>query len=96
MASRDVLRGLLSTGTVTLDIITHDRYGRAVAYVSADGQDIDRAMIAAGAAWCYVRYLPPASDCPHREAIARAAHLGLWAAPDPIPPWEWRRQRAKK
>ena len=24
------------------------------------------------------------------EADARAAHLGLWSQPNPIPPWDWR------
>jgi endonuclease YncB( thermonuclease family) len=27
------------------------------------------------------------------EAIARSERLGLWAAGNAIPPWEWRRGR---
>ncbi len=27
------------------------------------------------------------------EEEARVARRGLWADPDPIPPWEWRRMR---
>lgn len=27
------------------------------------------------------------------ESAARAAHLGLWSQPAPIPPWDWRRGR---
>jgi hypothetical protein len=26
-----------------------------------------------------------------REAEARAARVGLWSQPEPVPPWEWRR-----
>lgn len=28
------------------------------------------------------------------EQQARAARVGLWAEPDPVPPWEWRRRPA--
>lgn len=27
------------------------------------------------------------------ELAARAGRVGLWADPDPVPPWEWRRSR---
>ena len=30
------------------------------------------------------------------EASARTSKAGLWAAKDPIPPWEWRREQRKK
>ena len=28
------------------------------------------------------------------ETRARAARIGLWADPQPVPPWEWRQGRA--
>jgi hypothetical protein len=27
------------------------------------------------------------------EKEAREARIGLWAEPQPVPPWEWRRQK---
>jgi endonuclease YncB( thermonuclease family) len=30
------------------------------------------------------------------ENQARAAKRGLWADPAPVPPWEWRKGKAKK
>ena len=53
-------------------------------------------MIAQGMAWFYrdyARELGPqqrsAYDAAERDARARRA--GLWADPQPIPPWQWRR-----
>ncbi len=62
-----------------------------LAHAVVDGQDVEHALIAAGAAWCCVRYLPRDSDCPQREAVARADHRGVWSTPDPVPPWDWRK-----
>jgi micrococcal nuclease len=67
-----------------------DRYGRMVADVTVDGRDVGLALVEAGFAWHFLRY----SDDPRlaaAEQAARAARRGLWADPNPIPPWEYRR-----
>lgn len=94
--ARDALRDILDSGLLIITPTGRDFYGRTLAHLTVDGQDVERTLISIGAAWCYVRYLPRDSDCPRREATARAEHRGVWSAPDPVPPWEWRRQRAKK
>lgn len=52
-------------------------------------------MVDRGMAWHYKRYEAeqhPADRAAYAAAedAARAARLGLWSDPDPVPPWEWR------
>ncbi len=70
--------------------VTVDRYGRIVGRVYVDELDVNRKLVAEGFAWVYRKY----SNDPELlrlEAQAREKGLGLWADPNPIPPWEWRR-----
>jgi len=48
--ARDVLRSFLSRGTVRLERIGADRYGRTLAYVSVNGRDAGQFLVAAGLA----------------------------------------------
>jgi endonuclease YncB( thermonuclease family) len=78
--------------TVTVHPRDRDRYGRTVAEVILpDGRSLNRELVRVGYAWWFRRY----STDPRLaalEAEARAARLGLWADPRPVPPWQWRRQ----
>lgn len=67
-----------------------DRYGRTVARVICAGTDANAAMVRAGMAWAYTRYLTD-PQIQAVERIARRDRLGLWADAHPVPPWEWRR-----
>lgn len=75
--------------------LTTDRYGRTVARVECEGHDANAEQVRAGMAWAYTRYL---TDTAIRrlEHAARAAGLGLWADRQPIPPWEWRREKKRR
>jgi endonuclease YncB( thermonuclease family) len=73
-------------------VITTDKYGRKVCRVEVDGQDLSVELLRAGLAWHYKRYnQEPALAS--LQAEARARKRGLWADPNPIPPWEWRRRK---
>lgn len=68
----------LTQGGVSCDARDIDRYGRTVAVcVGADGDDINAAMVAAGAAYAYEKY---ARDYIETEATARAGGYGIWHA----------------
>lgn len=69
-----------------------DRAGRWVARVYVDGVDVNRELVAQGAAWHYAAASsdPSLGDL---EARARSSRIGLWAEPDPVPPWQWRQQQ---
>ena len=66
-----------------------DKYGRLVARVIADGQDVSLALVQAGLAWHYKQY---SSDkaLAAAEVAARRAGAGLWSVTSPMPPWEFR------
>ena len=66
-----------------------DRYGRTVARVVCAGTDANAAMVRAGMAWAYTKYLTD-PQIRAAEVLARRERLGLWADPDPAPPWKWR------
>lgn len=59
--------------------------------VTADcnGIDVNAEMVRVGMAWVYDKYVTDRSPYALQDA-AKAARRGLWADPDPMPPWEWR------
>jgi len=74
-----------------------DRYGRTVGVVLVDGHDVNPKQVRAGMAWWYRQYAKEQTPDDRQlyelaENDARAAKRGLCADPQPVPPWEWRRQ----
>ena|SRR5580692_9081798 len=53
---------------------------------------INMEMVSDGFAWRYPQYDKP-GEFTAAEADAREHQRGLWADPNPMPPWEWRRAR---
>jgi micrococcal nuclease len=69
-----------------------DPYNRTVGLIHAPF-DVSEQMVREDMAWVYARYnVDPAM--PGIEEKARAGHLGLWSQFEPIPPWDWRHDRA--
>ena len=64
-----------------------DRYGRAVAVCSTDGQDINAAMVAQGWALAYRQF---SEDYVAQEDKAQKDSLGMWQGAF-VAPWDWRR-----
>lgn len=90
--SRQRAKELAEDRRVDLDVVETDAYGRLVARVEVDGEDLGARLIEEGLAWHYRRY----SDDPRYarlEAGARAARRGLWSDRTPTPPWVFRRER---
>lgn len=73
---------------------SRDRYGRTIARVTCAGTDANVAMVRAGMAWAYTRYLTD-PRIQALEFVARRERLGLWADAHPVPPWEWRKAADK-
>ena len=72
-----------------------DRYHRIVAeIVLPDGRMLNTELVKAGLAWWYRRYAKSDAELQRLETEAREAKRGLWADPNPVPPWEWRKQKA--
>lgn len=88
--SRRHAAGLAFGSAVRLEVRGRDAYGRMLAEVFLpDGRSLNRELVSAGLAWWFRRHSRDA-DLESLERQARAARLGLWADPDPVPPWEFR------
>jgi micrococcal nuclease len=70
-----------------------DRYGRTIGRVFVNGQDVSESMVREGFAWWYREYAKDDHRLELAEGGARAARLGLWSDPKPIPPWEFRKKK---
>ena len=76
-----------------MTVMDVDRYGRTVGEVILpDGRVLNHELVRAGLAWWYRRYAPDDKTLEQLERGARGANRGLWADPNPVPPWEWRRR----
>ena len=77
-----------------LKIIPHgyDRNKRMLAdAINKLGQNINLEMVKSGYAWHYKKYSKD-SALALAEINARADRIGLWADPNPIEPWNWRKK----
>jgi endonuclease YncB( thermonuclease family) len=78
---------------VGVEILDVDRYGRGVGEITLpDGGSLNARLVGDGLAWWYRQYSKD-ERLGDLESEAKAARRGLWADPEPIPPWEWRRAR---
>jgi endonuclease YncB( thermonuclease family) len=88
--SKKNLSGKVFGATVRVDVVDVDRYGREVGRVYLRDRFINIEQVREGYAWRY-----PEFDRHHEfdraEAEARRYRRGLWSAPYPTPPWEFRR-----
>jgi endonuclease YncB( thermonuclease family) len=78
---------------VLVEVQTHGRYGREVAIVFGKGFCLNEELLKAGLTWVYPQYYKErGQNWPALQAAAKASGLGLWADPNPIPPWEFRKR----
>ncbi len=85
-------RKVLDRGEIRFTEIDRDRYGRIVAWVFVDSLNLNKELVRHGLAWHYKRHSSD-NTLARLEDSARTAKAGLWSDPNPIPPWEFRRQR---
>jgi micrococcal nuclease len=84
--NRDLVLG--KTVQLDYDVDCQDMFGRTLAYVTVDGQDVNRLLVERG--YACLLHIPPdgddrASEFAALQAAARTAKRGLWGACDPIP-----------
>jgi micrococcal nuclease len=92
--SRQVLGQLVGGKTVMVVPQGTDRYGRTLAKLTVQGQNINQAMVERGAAWAYIGYVRDQAIVV-AQTRARATRQGLWAMPENerMAPWDYRRQQ---
>ncbi len=102
--SKQNLSQLLFNKEVRVEWHKRDKYKRTIGKVWVQPVDCDActhsldanfAQLTAGMAWWYRQYAKeqPVEDQKHysaAEAEAQDRRIGLWADPNPMPPWEWR------
>lgn len=94
--SRNYLRSLVNEagGKVKVNIVDTDRYGRSVAEVWVKKGLVQSYMTSNGMAFAYDQYK---KNCPHWDSVKSAEQVaienkvGVWASPNFIKPWDWRR-----
>jgi endonuclease YncB( thermonuclease family) len=97
-AAKQSLSNLVYRKTVSATIDDVDRYGRGVARISHNEQDINLQQVTAGMAWHYTQYAKTQSrrdfsDYQDAQNNAKSAQSGLWADKNPTPPWDWRKAK---
>jgi len=90
-ASREALRALVAQQMLKVRVKYTDDYGRGLAHIEADGQDIAAVMVRSGQAWSY-RWRRSLGPYARQEAQARKARVGLFANPAPELPGDFRRR----
>lgn len=96
--SQQYLADMVAGKQVFVESDKRDRYGRDLGKVMLSGRDINLEQVKAGMAWWYRYYKkqqPPDDQMAYEAAEdnAKANKLGLWADPNPINPYEWRKSR---
>ncbi len=93
--SRDALEGQVLGRQVTFKSVGEDRYGRTLAQLFWQGQDVNRWMVSQGWAWSYARGDDPGLYG-REQRQARTLRLGLFAeAQRPETPWSFRRRHGR-
>ena len=53
----------------------------------------NEALLSEGMAWVYTQYAKKFPHYKDLESAARSERIGLWTDANPIPPWEFRRNK---
>jgi len=91
-ASRESLAGLCLNRPAAVEQKGRDRNERLIGRVRCAGVDANAEQVRRGMAWVYVRYTKQSSPLHALQEEALEAQRGLWADPQAVPPWEWRRR----
>jgi len=78
-----------------------DQYGRLIGKITSEQKDVCLEMISAGLAWHFTKYEQTQSEEDRQlykatEKRVREQRKGLWADPNPRPPWEYRQQQRQE
>ena len=91
--SKQYLSSLIFNKNVSIAYKEKDQYGRILGTIFYENENINLKMVQAGLAWHYVYFAKDNKELAEAEAAARKEKLGLWADPNPMPPWDFRRQK---
>ena len=79
---------------VTLQAHSYGKYKRTLADVLlSDSTHVNHMLVKDGACWWYRKFAPGSTVLEGLEHEAREGPKGLWADPQPVSPWEWRKRQ---
>lgn len=86
------LEGLTAGQSLTVDTRGQDQSGHTIGEVFLfDGRHLNKELVKVGLAWWFCQFSAD-PELHQLEDDARAAKLGLWSDPDPVPPWVFRKR----
>lgn len=91
LAARDALRALVMQRRLNVQVNYVDDYGRGLARIEVDGQDVGAVLVRQGQAWSY-RWRHSLGPYAAQEIQARQARVGVFAEPAPELPRDFRRR----
>ncbi len=95
--AREHTSALVGGKDVRVIVEGRDAHGRTIArVVIPDGRVLNRELVKVGLAWWYYSFAPKDRDLAKLQADAKAAKIGLWAGPRPMPPWFFRDARSRR
>ena len=94
--SKKFLTDNISGKKLKIKKISVDRYSREVSIVYAENVNINEFMLKEGYAWWYRDYAKDEAVYEALEREARNSKKGLWKQKNPLPPWEYRKNKNKK
>ena len=93
-AGAELLR-LVRNKNVRVVVMDKDKFGRLVGRVHLGELDVNREMVRLGYAWHYTAFAPDDSELAEAQAEAKRERRGIWGTANPLPPWEYRKRKAK-
>jgi endonuclease YncB( thermonuclease family) len=88
--AKQVMEAYVGAREVVVRSVQRDRQGSVLAEVLLmDGRSVALELVKEGLAWSRGG-LNKGQNLADEEELARAAGKGLWADPDPVPPWKWK------
>ncbi|MDP3778406.1 thermonuclease family protein [Methylotenera sp.] len=96
--SKQALADDIDGKTVRVEFNKRDKYQRIVGKITVNGKDVNLNQIKRGLAWHYKKYeneqdVEDRSIYANAEYLAQRDKIGLWFDANPIPPWDFRKQK---
>ena len=89
MKAKQYIGNLIFGKKVRVNVDDMDEYGHLLGRVYINKLDVNADLVEKGYAWANLQYAED-SNLARLEVLARKNKRGLWAGPNPEPPWQWR------
>jgi len=94
--AKQYLSSLVGGKYVRVTIRAKDKYKRFIGILYRQNKEINLAMVSAGLSWVYRPYRQVKKTYQQAQTSAQQQKRGLWAAKQPIAPWQYRQQQMIK